>query len=74
MMSKTGVQGVLYRFFRKKEKKLYALSDFIGCMSPANVEYVLKHNPEIEANRVEVAPNSVELTVSTQLLFRHYRI
>lgn len=62
MMTKTGVKGVLYMFFRKKEKKLYALSDFIGCMSPANVEYVLKHNPEIDASRVEVAPNSVELT------------
>ena len=61
MMSKTGVKGVLYRHFRNKEKKLYALSDHIGCMSPANVRYVLKHNPEISADRVEVAPNSVEL-------------
>lgn len=61
MMSTTGLKGVLYRFFRKKEKKLYDLSDFIGCMSPANVEYVLKHNPEIAHDRVEVAPNSVEL-------------
>ena len=60
MMSKDGVKGLLYRFFRKKEKRLYGLSDFIGCMSPANVEYVLKHNPEIEQKRVEVAPNSVE--------------
>ena len=60
MMSKDGVKGLLYRFFRKKEKRLYALSDFIGCMSPANVGYVLKHNPEIEQQRVEVAPNSIE--------------
>lgn len=65
MMSTTGVKGVLYRFFRKKEKKLYALSDFIGCMSPANVEYVLKHNPEIAPDRVEVAPNSLELSVQS---------
>ena len=61
LMSKTGLKGILYRFFRNKEKKLYELSDYIGCMSPANVEYVLKHNPEIEAERIEVAPNSVEL-------------
>lgn len=61
MLSKTGLKGVLYKFFRAKEKKLYALSDYIGCMSPANVEYVLKHNPEISADRVEVAPNSLEL-------------
>lgn len=61
MMSKTGVKGLLYKFFRNKEKKLYAASDYIGCMSPANVEFVLKHNPEIDPVKVEVAPNSIEL-------------
>ena len=61
MLSKRGLKGVLYSFYRRKEKKLYALSDSIGCMSPANVEYVLKHNSEIEADRVLVAPNSIEL-------------
>lgn len=61
MLSKTGVKGILYNFFRAKEKKLYALSDFIGCMSPANVQYLLEHNPEISVDRVEVTPNSIEL-------------
>lgn len=61
MMSTSGVKGLLYSHFRNKEKKLYQLSDFIGCMSPANVEYVLKHNPEIARERVEVAPNSLSL-------------
>lgn len=61
MMSKSGVKGVLYRFFRNKEKKLYALSDHIGCMSPANVRYVIEHNPEIKPENVEVAPNSYEI-------------
>ena len=51
----------LYKYFRRKEKKLYALSDYIGCMSPANMEYVVKHNPEVDPAKVEVAPNSVEL-------------
>ena len=61
MMSKTGVKGFLYKHFRKQEKQLYQISDHIGCMSPANVEYVLKHNPEIAPERVEVAPNSYEV-------------
>lgn len=61
MMSTSGVKGLLYRFFRRKEKKLYALSDYIGCMSPANVSYVIRHNPEVAPSKVEVAPNSVEL-------------
>lgn len=61
MLSKTGMKGILYKYFSAKEKKLYALSDFIGCMSPANVEYVLRHNPEISTDKVEVTPNSLEL-------------
>lgn len=63
MMSTSGPKGFLYRFFRRKEKKLYKVSDFIGCMSPANVEFVLRHNPEVSKDRIEVAPNSVELRV-----------
>lgn len=31
-------------------------------MSPAKVAYVLEHNAYIDASRVEVAPNSVELS------------
>jgi glycosyltransferase involved in cell wall biosynthesis len=61
MMKTAGVKGLLYKFFRNKEKALYEVSDYIGCMSPANVQFLLEHNPEIDASRVEVAPNSVEL-------------
>lgn len=64
MLSKNGVKGLIYKSFRKKEKKLYALSDYIGCMSPANVRYLLKHNPEINPEKVEIAPNSIELNTS----------
>ena len=60
MMRKDGIQGILYRYFRKKEKRLYRISDRIGCMSEANVKYVLKHNPEISRDKVEICPNSVE--------------
>lgn len=54
-------RSLIYRLFRKKEKALYQISDFIGCMSPANVDYVLTHNPEIKADRVEICPNSIKL-------------
>lgn len=56
-----GEKSVFNWYFRRKEKALYKASDFIGCMSPANVEFVLKHNPEVDASKVEVAPNSIEL-------------
>ena len=52
--------GFLHKMFLKKEKKLYNLSDAIGCMSPANVDFILTHNPEIEKSKVEVNPNSIE--------------
>lgn len=60
MMSKSGIKGLLYKYFRKKEKRLYAISDRIGCMSKANVEYVLKHNPEVDPQKVEICPNAIE--------------
>lgn len=60
MLKKTGLKGLLYKFFRNKEKKLYAISDKIGCMSQANVDYVLNHNPEISEEKVEIFPNCIE--------------
>lgn len=61
IMSTTGVKGLLYKHFRRQEKKLYAISDRIGCMSQANVDYLIKHNPEVTPSIVEVCPNSVDV-------------
>ena len=61
MLHTTGLKGVLYNMFRRKETELYRISDYIGCMSPANVRYVLEHNPEISAGKVEIAPNSYDV-------------
>ena len=66
MLSKKGVKSVLYRMFRKKEEELYRISDFIGCMSPANVDYVIAHNPMVSNRKVEIAPNSLELLPDNQ--------
>lgn len=66
MLSKKGVKSVLYRMFRKKEEELYRISDFIGCMSPANVDYVIEHNPMVSNRKVEIAPNSLELLSDNQ--------
>lgn len=61
MMQTTGMKSLIYKYFRKKEKRLYALSDRIGCMSQANVAYVLQHNPEIPKDKVEVCPNCIDI-------------
>lgn len=52
--------GFIHWYFRHKEKILYQISDYIGCMSPANVDYVIKHNSEVNPKIVEVNPNSIE--------------
>lgn len=36
--------GPIYKLFRNKEKKLYQISDFIGAMSQANIDFIRKHN------------------------------
>lgn len=61
MISTTGIKGFIYKYFRSKEKKLYSLSDRIGCMSQANVDYVLTHNPEVNPQKVEICPNCIEV-------------
>lgn len=61
MMTKKGPKSIIYKMFKKKEEKLYKVSDYIGCMSQANVDYLLKHNPEIDANKVHINPNSIEV-------------
>ena len=64
MMTKIGVKAIIYKMFRKKEERLYRVSDYIGCMSQANVDYILKHNPEINPEIVHINPNSIEVEES----------
>lgn len=51
--------SILYRYFRRKEVKLYKISDYIGCMSKANVDYVVYNNKYLNPKNVEVCPNSI---------------
>lgn len=60
-------EGFLHKMFRKKEKRLYEISDRIGCMSPANRDYILTHNSSIDISKVELCPNAIELTNTAPL-------
>lgn len=62
MLRKTGIRGLLYRFFRYKEKRLYKISNHIGCMSQANVDYVVANNTEVKSEKVEICPNCIDVT------------
>ena len=68
MLSKDGIKGILYKMFRKKEEELYRISDYIGCMSPANVRYILKHNPSVDRSKVEVTPNSYDVPAISEII------
>jgi len=56
-----GKHSIFNWYFRRKEVELYKVSDYTGCMSPANVKFILDHNDFVNPGNVEVAPNSIEL-------------
>lgn len=64
MLSK---KGILYNYFRTKEKDLYTISDKIGCMSEANVKFVLDHNAYLSKEKLEINPNSIKLQPSADI-------
>lgn len=49
------------KYFRWKERQFYRISDKIGCMSQANVDFVLRNNPDIPKEKVEILPNAIIL-------------
>lgn len=61
LLRKNGINALVYQYFRTKEKRLYRVSDHIGCMSEANMRYLLLHNAEIDKKKVSICPNSAEV-------------
>lgn len=59
-LKKYGWKKLIYVYFREKEKQLYQISDYIGCMSSENIAYIRLHNPEIQDGRTELCPNCME--------------
>lgn len=58
--------GLMHKFFLRKERQLYEVSDTIGCMSVANRNYLIKHNTYLDPQKVEVNPNTVEPLIIKQ--------
>lgn len=61
VLKKTGCRAPIYHYFRRLEKELYRISDRIGCMSQANVDYLLTHNSFLSPSKVEICPNAIEV-------------
>ena len=71
-------EGLLHRYFSRKEKKLYKEADYIGCMSLANIDYVKKHNPDVPAEKLHELKNYQKLYKgfgsNPEFLKKKYRI
>lgn len=59
-LSTTGVKGFVTKYYRQKERKLYNISDYIGCMSENNCQYLIKKTG-IAETKIEICPNSVKI-------------
>ncbi len=57
----------IYRYYRRMERRLYACSDRIGCMSEANIAYLKENDPEIPDRKLEYFPNTVALRESLDI-------
>lgn len=49
--------GMAWRYFKAKEESLYKQADFIGCMSPANIQYLEIHEESLTAGKTHLLPN-----------------
>lgn len=59
LLTTTGWKGLIVKYFLIKEKKLYRISDTIGCMSDANVDFLRSKHPYLGEKRIEVCPNTI---------------
>lgn len=53
--------SLLFKFFKYKERKLYESADIIGCMSKANKQYIINHNPWLDESNIELFPNTKKI-------------
>lgn len=52
--------SIVYKIFSKKEENLYQISDYIGCMSQKNIEYLNKYNQSIQ-DKAHIFFNSIKI-------------
>jgi glycosyltransferase involved in cell wall biosynthesis len=58
--NKGWIYKLILAHYKKIEKEIYQLADYIGCMSKANVKFLIENNDFINKDIVEVCPNSIE--------------
>lgn len=58
--------GLLHVYFKYVEKRLYRISDVIGCMSDANISYMKQHFGSLVGGKLELFPNTVKILPTAQ--------
>jgi len=48
---------LMYNYLRYLEIKTYKTADIIGCMSPKNIDFILKNNPFVNKENLTLLPN-----------------
>jgi Glycosyltransferase len=67
-------EGIIFKYFKRKEKLLYEISDYIGCMSKGNMDYILKNNLEISQEKVYYFPNTKKDTGNRSIGFEKEKL
>lgn len=60
VLSTKGWKGIAFNILKNMARRLYKVSDTIGCMSPANIKFLTENEPKLDKSKIEVNPNSVE--------------
>jgi len=58
-----GKNSIVYRYYRRKEKRLYNIASYIGCMSEANREYLINNNQYLDKSKVLIFPNTKKINI-----------
>lgn len=53
-------KGLVYYYFKYKEKRLYDVADHIGCMSKGNKKYIAEHS-HIPLSKLSIFPNTKKI-------------
>jgi len=59
LLKNSGWKNIVLKYFERKEKQLYLVSDYIGCMSEANARFIVNHNKYLNSDIVEICPNTI---------------
>ena len=54
-----GWKKIAFNILVAMAKKLYEVSDVIGCMSPANIRFLIENEPSIKTGKIIEFPNTV---------------